>query len=144
MELSDTTAVAVIAFVCFKAIGYAFLVIWLKKREPQIRPHTLLIVGVRVLIGLLTAAILSFFWDAARHRFNGFYNVSYEFLPYYSVLFVLRIFVWAVTLYIFSRNNTLSSKKIWLYALAGSICSSLMDIPAGFLTILVPGALHIC
>jgi len=43
----------------------------------------------------------------------AFYNFSLEVLPYYSVLFVLRVLVWAATIYIFWRNATLRHDKVW-------------------------------
>src|SRR5260370_17354293 len=95
-------------------------------------------------LGVLGGGMLYLGWDAVRHRFSGFYDFSYEVLPYYSAVFVLRVLVWAATIYIFWRNATLRHSKVWQYALGGSLLSSLMDIPAALFTLFVPGAVLFC
>src|SRR5260221_2614623 len=96
--------------------------------------------GIRAVLGILAGGLLYFAWDAARHQFSGFYNLSYAEWPYYLVLFALRILVWAATIYIFWKNTGLRQDKLWLYALAGALCSSVMDVPAAFLLYLSPAA----
>jgi hypothetical protein len=144
MDLSSVNAVGVIAFSCFKFAGYLLLFVWLKRMQPAVQANAILMASVRTALGILAGGMLYFGWDAARHRFSGFYNFSLEVLPYYSVLFVLRVFVWAATIYIFWRNATLRHNKIWQYALGGSLLSSIMDIPAALFTLFVPGAVLFC
>ena|SRR5260221_11591042 len=144
MDLSSVNPVGVIAFLCFKFAAY-FLLFWLlKKNQPVIQASILLMAGTRAVLGILAGGLLYFAWDAARHQFSGFYNLSYAEWPYYSVLFALRILVWAATIYIFWKNTGLRQDKLWLYALAGALCSSVMDVPAAFFTLFVPGGVLFC
>jgi hypothetical protein len=144
MDLSSVNTVGVIAFACFKFVGYLLLFIMLKRMQPEVQTSVILMAGTRAALGILAGGMLYFGWDAARHRVSGFYNFSYELLLYYAVLFVLRILVWAATIYIFWRNASLRQDRVWLYALGGSLCSSLMDVPAAFFTLFVPGAVLFC
>jgi hypothetical protein len=143
MDLSSVNAVGVIAFGCFKFAGYLLLFVLLKRMQPAIQASVILMASARTALGILAGGMLYFGWDAAR-RGSGFYNFSYEVVPYYSALFVLRILVWAATIYIFWRNASLRQDRVWLYALGGSLCSSLMDVPAGFFTLFIPGAVLFC
>jgi hypothetical protein len=144
MDLSSVNAVGVIAFSCFKFAGYLLLFVLLKKMQPAVQASVILMASARTTLGILAGGMLYLGWDAARHRFSGFYNFSLEVLPYYSVLFVLRVLVWAATIYIFWRNATLRHDKVWQYALGGSLLSSLLDIPAALFTLFIPGAVLFC
>jgi len=144
MDLSSVNAVGVIAFSCFKFAGYLLLFVLLKRMQPAVQASAIFMACARTALGVLAGGMLYLGWDAARHRFSGFYNFSLEVLPYYSVLFVLRVLVWAATIYIFWRNATLRHSKVWQYALGGSLLSSLMDIPAALFTLFVPGAVLFC
>ncbi len=144
MDLSSVNLVGVIAFLCFKFAGYLLLFALLKRMQPAVQASVILMASTRAALGILAGGMLYFGWDALRHRFSGFYNFSLEVLPYYSVLFVLRILVWAATVYIFWRNATPRHSKVWQYALGGSLLSSLMDIPAALFTLFVPGAVLFC
>jgi hypothetical protein len=101
MDLSSVTSLGVIAFLCFKFAGYLLLFVFLKREQPAVQAGALFMAGARAALGILAGGMLYLGWDAARHRVSGFYNFSYEVWPYYSVLFVLRILVWAATIYIF-------------------------------------------
>jgi hypothetical protein len=144
MDLSSVNSVGVIAFLCFKFAGYLLLFVLLKRVQPAVQASVILMASARAVLGILAGGMLYFGWDAARHRFSGFYNFSLEAAPYYSVLFVLRVLVWAATIYIFWRSASLRHDKVWLYALGGSLWSSLMDVPAAIFALFVPGGVLFC
>jgi hypothetical protein len=144
MDLSSVTVVGVIAFACFKFAGYCLFFFILKKKQSAIQANTLLMAGARTVLGLIAGGALYFGWDALGHRFSGFYNLSVEFLPHYLVLVLLRIFVWGATIHFFTRKAGLRRGRELLYALGGTIWSSLIDIPAAFLTMFIPGAVLFC
>ena len=144
MDLSSVNTIGVVAFLCFKFSGYLLLFALLKRMQPAIEASVLLMAGTRAGLGILAGGTLYFGWDAARHHFTGFYNFSYEVWPYYSVLFVIRVLVWAATIYVFWRNAGLRQDKVWQYALGGSLCSSAMDVPAAFFTLFIPGGVLFC
>jgi hypothetical protein len=144
MDLSSVNPVGVLAFSFFKFAGYVFLFLFLKRKFPALQASVVFMAAVRALLGLLAGGALYFAWDAARHHIAAFYNLSYEMLPYYAALFVLRVFVWAATIYLFVRATTFGKLRLLQYALLGAFASSLMDIPAALLTIFVPGAVLFC
>ena len=144
MDFSSVTAVGVIAFCCFKFAGYFLAFVFLKKNQPEVQASAILMAGVRAVLGVIVGGTLYFGWDALRHQVNGFYNFSYEVLPYYLILILLRIFVWEVTIHFFSRKTNLRRGTKWLYALGGALWSSLLDIPAAFFAVLIPGGFLFC
>ncbi len=144
MDLSSVTPFGAVVFACFKFIGYLFAFLLLKKIQPAVQGNIWLMAGARALMGIAVGGSLYFAWNAARHRYASFYNFSYEPLPYYLVLSVLRVLVWVAAIYCFSRNAKLTPGKTWPYGVGGSVFSALMDVPAAFLTILVPGAVLFC
>ena len=144
MDLSSVTVVGVIAFACFKFAAYCLFFYILKKNQSAIQANTMLMAGARTVLGLIAGGALYFGWDALGHRFSGLYNLSVEFLPHYLVLILLRIFVWGVIIHFFTRSANLSRRKECSYALGGTLWSSIMDVPAAFLTMFIPGAVLFC
>lgn len=144
MDLSSVTAIGVIAFACFKFAGYILAFVYLKRIQPAIQSSASLMAAVRAVLGVVVGGALYLGWDALRHRFSGFYNLSLDLLPYYLVLVVLRILVWEGTIHMFARGANVSTGKEWMYAAGGGLWSCVLDIPAAFLTLLVPGAALFC
>jgi|SRR5579859_88379 len=144
MDFSSVTAVGVIAFCCFKFAGYFLAFVFLKKNQPEVQASAILMAGVRAVLGIIVGGTLYFGWDTLRHKFSGFYNFSYELLPYYLLLILLRIFVWGVTIHFFSRKTNLGRGRECLYALGGTLWSSFLDLPAAFFAFLIPGGYLFC
>ena|GEM_PF-2391552 len=139
MDLSSVTAIGVAAFACFKFVGYLLSFHLIKRFHPQIQASAIVMSVARTVLGMIVGGALYFAWDAARHRFAGFYNFSYEPVPYYLVLVFLRIFVWGAMILLFARMVNLSTGRMALYAFSGVLLSSILDIPAALFTFLVPG-----
>jgi hypothetical protein len=144
MDFSSVNTLGVIVFSCAKFGGYVLAFVLLKRMQPAIQTNSFLMAGARTALGLIVGGALYFAWDAARHQFSGFYNFSDRFLPYYFALSILRFFVWAAVIYIFSKRINLPLGRVCLYALAGSLWSDFMDIPAALFTFLTPGAVYFC
>ena len=144
MDLSDVNPIGVIAFSCLKFAGYISAFMLLKRIQPGIQPSAVVMAVARTVLGVTAGGMLYFAWDVLRHRISGFYNFSYEALPYYIVLSVLRVFVWVAAILFFSRKINLSRGTVWLYAWGGTVWSGLMDFPAALFAFLIPGAVLFC
>ena len=145
MGLSSVTALGVIAFSCFKFFGNYPAFVFLKNNQPAIQANALLMGAARTVLGVLVGGSLYFGWDVLCHRFSGFYNFSYEALPYYLVLVFVRIFVWLAIIHFFSRKTSLRGDREWRYFLGGTLWSSFMDFPAAlFAAFFMPGAFLFC
>jgi hypothetical protein len=73
-----------------------------------------------------------------RSRFSSFQAPAR-----YGALFIARIFIWALVLYLFTGKMPLLKSKLWLYALLGATVSS-FDLPAYALAIATPGQIVFC
>jgi len=144
VDLSSVTVIGVIAFACFKFVGYLLSFHLIKRFHPQIQASALVMSVARTVLGVMVGGTLYFAWNATRHRFAGFYNFSYEPVPYYLVLVLLRIFVWGAMILLFGRMANLSAGRMTRYALSGVLLSSILDIPAALFTFLIPGGVLFC
>jgi len=99
-----------------------------KHFEPTIVASATKIAAVRTGIGFVLgppATFLGAYFTEAlffRSGYSPFQNVAV-----YGVLFIARIFIWALVLYLFTKKAPLPISSFWLYALLGAIVSSLLD-----------------
>jgi len=135
----------VVAFAGTKFVGYSLCLSALKKFEPGIVAAATKIAAVRTGLGFilgLPATFLGLFLSSAvifRSGYSPFQNTVT-----YGVLFIARIFVWALVLFLFTRKAPLSRSSFWLYAVLGAIISCLLDWPGYALAIVAPGKFVFC
>ena len=134
MDLSSVTVIGVIAFACFKFVGYLLAFRFLKRIHPAVEASALLMAGTRTVLGLIVGATLYFGWNAPSH----------EALSYYLLLILLRIFIWGAIILFFTRTAKVAFGRALLYTFGGALLSSLMDIPAALFAFLVPGGVLFC
>jgi hypothetical protein len=134
-----------------KFVGYSLAVSGLKKFEPVITSPATIIAAVRTglgfILGPLTTISLGFLIGIIFSRLGaspGSSNSSSPMVYIYALLFIVRIFVWALVLFLFTRKAPLPRSSFWLYALLGAIVSSLLDWPGYALAIAAPGQLTFC
>jgi hypothetical protein len=141
----------VAAFGGLKFVGYSLAVSGLKKVEPAITATATKIAAVRtglgfilgplatISLGVLIGFVVSHLGVSSSSPSSG------SGMPYlYALLFVVRIFVWALVLFLFTRKTPLSRSSFWLYAFLGAIVSSLLDWPGYALAIAAPGQVTFC
>ncbi len=141
----------VVAFGGIKFVGYSLAVSSLKKWEPTIVASATKIAAVRtglgVILGPLATLLVVFLIGLIFfHSSNSSNSPDSPFaMPaLYGLLFVVRIFVWAFVLYLFTRKEPLPRSSFWLYSLLGAIVSSLLDWPGYALAIAAPGKIVFC
>jgi hypothetical protein len=141
----------VAAFAGIKFVGYSLAVSGLKKLELTIASTATKIAAVRTGLGVLLgppATLLMVFLiglifihpDASPSSPNW----SFQMPEIYGLLFIVRIFVWAFVLFLFTNKSPLPKSKFWLYAFVGAIVSSLLDLPGYALALAAPGKIVFC
>ena len=135
----------VVAFAGIKFVGYSLCLSALKKFEPTIVASATQIAAVRTGLGFILgppATMLGIFLSSAvfsRSGYSPFQNVGT-----YTVLFIARIFIWALLLFLFTRKAPLPRSSLWLYSMLGAVVSSLLDWPGYALAINAPGKFVFC
>jgi hypothetical protein len=141
----------VAAFGGIKFVGYSLAVSGLKKVEPLLTSSATKIAAVRtglgfvlgpvatVSLGFLIGFIFSVLFGPS---FSP--NSNSALLYLYPLLFTVRIFVWAMVLFLFTRKAPLPASSLWLYAVLGAVVSSLLDWPGYALAIAAPGQVTFC
>jgi hypothetical protein len=141
----------VAAFGGIKFVGYSLAVSGLKKFEPVITSSATKIAAVRTglgfVLGPLATILVVYLTDSIFfHPGNSPASSSpdWQMALIYGSLFVVRIFVWAFVLFLFTRKAPLSASSFWLYAVLGAVVSSLLDWPGYALAIAAPGKISFC
>jgi hypothetical protein len=132
------------AFVGVKFGGYALAGIALKRLQPAITSSALKIAAARTGLGvvlgppmtLLGGMILGLLFAGVRDDVPTYFA--------YAFLWPLRILIWALVLYIFTRRTELSASKFWGYAALGALWSCLLDWPGFKLAMVAPGQIPVC
>jgi hypothetical protein len=141
----------VAAFGGLKFVGYSLAVSGLKKVEPAVTSSATKIAAVRTglgfILGPLATVSLGFligFIFSHLGVSSSTSNSSSPMVYIYALLFIVRIFVWALVLFLFTRKAPLPRSSFWLYAFLGAIVSSLLDWPGYALAIAAPGQFTFC
>jgi hypothetical protein len=132
------------AFGSIKFVGYSLAALNLRKFEPAITARPMIIAAARTGVGFVLgppATILGALLSGA--ILGSRYNVSAG-PAIYAFLFVARIFIWMLILFLFTRQIGMSRSKLWLYSVLGAVISSLLDIPGYALAIAAPGQITFC
>ena len=139
------------AFASIKFVGYSLALSALKKREPTIKARPMTIAAVRTVLGailgpLATMLILFLIGLVIIHPDAPPRWVSWSLdLPaIYGMLFLIRICVWALVLFLFTATAPLGKSRLWQYAFTGAIVSTLLDWPGYALALAAPGKIAFC
>jgi hypothetical protein len=123
----------------------------LKKFEPGITSSATKVAVVRtglgfilgplatISLGFLVGLIFSVLFGPSSPS-----NSDSALLYLYPLLFVVRILVWALVLFLFTRKAPLRPSSLWLFAVLGAVVSSLLDWPGYALAIAAPGQVTFC
>ena len=134
-----------VAFAGIKFVGYSVAASALKKFEPTIVASATKIAAVRTGLGFVLgppATLVGLFLSSAVIFRSGY--SSFQDTVTYAVLFVARIFIWALLLYLFTKKAPLPKSSLWLYSLLGAMVSSLLDWPGYALATHAPWQLVFC
>jgi hypothetical protein len=132
------------AFAGIKFSGYVLAGLALKKLQPAISASAVKIAGARTGLGILLGPplVLGALYGLTQiikdPRSSG---ADYIFYPF---LFLVRIVVWALVIYLFTRSVSLAKSRLWKYAVLGALWSCLLDVPGVALALVSPGHIPIC
>lgn len=135
------------AFAGVKFGGYVLAGVALKHFEPAISAGAAKIAATRTGLGILLGPPLTIAVLFAFEKLLPQSQLSNSPLPMvalYAFLFTVRIFVWALVIYIFSRRLGLARSRFWKYAAIGAAWSCLLDLPGFGLALISPGQIPIC
>jgi hypothetical protein len=138
----------VAAFAGTQFVGYPPAVWALKKPGPAIASTASKIAAVQTALGVTLGPLLIVFLISLvfvrPDTSPGSPNWSVQMPGIYGLLFIVRIFVWALVLFLYTNKSPLLKSKFWLYAVGGAIVSSLLDLRGYALALAAPGKIVFC
>lgn len=134
-----------IAFAGVKFGGYCLAGMALRKLRPTVTASAATIAGARTGLGILIGPPLTFVLALAIDRlFPQTPNDNFLIFAVYVLVFVLRIFIWALIVYHFVDELDFQESKLWRLSALGAVWSCLLDLPGIGLAIISPGQIPIC
>jgi hypothetical protein len=134
-----------IAFAGVKLGGYYFAGLALRKWQPAVTASALKIAGTRTGLGVLIGPPLTIGQAYTIAKF--FPQINTDLLIFscmYAFIYALRVLVWALVIYLFTKQIGLLKSKLWVYAALGAVWSCLLDLPGFGLAIISPGQVPFC
>jgi hypothetical protein len=118
-----------VAFAGSKFGGYCVAGAALKKLQPAITANAVKIAGARTGLGILIGPVVMLglgFGLASAFPKAG----QGDFISYvsYALLYVLRILIWALVIYLFTKEMNLRKEKLRGHAAFGAVWSYLLDL----------------
>jgi hypothetical protein len=125
--------------------GYCLAGLALKKVQPAVTAGIARIAATRTALGILIGPPLTYgLAYAMAHLFpESNLNGSIVWLTY-AFVYVLRVFVWALVIYLFTKQIELLKSRLWSYAAIGAVWSCILDVPGIALAIITPGQIPFC
>jgi hypothetical protein len=139
-----------VAFAGIKFGGYYLAGVTLRKWQPVIAASALKMAATRtglgILIGppltvgmLLVMSTLQHSHSATNSNGDAFVNIIA-----FAFVYVLRIFIWALVIHLFTKSFPLPSSTFWKYSALGAAWSCLLDLPGIGLALNAPGQIPVC
>ena len=132
------------AFAGIKFSGYVLAGLALKKMQPAITTSAVKIAAARTGLGVVFGPPLVIGVLFGLSLFIRDPRSSAPDYIFYPLLFFVRILVWALVIYIFTRGISFASSRVWKYAVVGALWSCLLDVPGVALALVSPGHIPIC
>lgn len=140
-----------VAFGGTKFLGYSLAVWGLKRFEPAISASAFKVAATRTGLGvvlgpLATYAVVFLISLVLIHPDAppGYVSWSLDLPKIYALVFIIRVFVWALVLFLFTTRAPVSRNRFWVYAICGAIVSTLLDWPGYALALAAPGRIVFC
>jgi hypothetical protein len=134
-----------IAFAGVKFGGYYLAGLALRKWQPAVTASALKIAGTRTGLGVLIGPPLTIGLAYVIAKF--FPQINTDLLIFscmYAFIYVLRVLVWVLVIYLFTKQIGLLKSKLWTCAALGAVWSCLLDLPGFGLAIISPGQVPLC
>jgi hypothetical protein len=134
------------AFAGVKFTGYLLAGIALKRLHTRITASVINIAAVRTGLGILLGLPVSvgglFLFEHLMPK-----DASTGDMPPYAEYFLLaciRALIWALVIWLFTRQTEITDRKLWGLAFIGALWSCLLDLPGILLAVVSPGRIAIC
>jgi hypothetical protein len=132
-----------IAFAGAKFAGYVLAGRALKHFQPSVTAGSVKIAATRTGLGIVLGPVLSIGMVWAASIILGSES-NLPILAFYPFLFVVRTFVWAFVIFVFTNSLGLSRLQIWKYSILGAVWSCVLDLPGFYLALISPGHIPFC
>jgi hypothetical protein len=132
------------AFAGIKFGGYVLAGLALRKVQPAIHASAVKMAATRTALGILVGPPLML---AAIYAMETLLPNSHSAAPavlLYAYLFTVRLLVWALVIFLFTKNLGMPRSQSWRYAGVGAVWSCLLDLPGFGLALVAPGQITIC
>jgi hypothetical protein len=136
--------VGVAAFVGVKFGGYVLAGIALKKLQPTINASAVKIAGARTGLGILLGPPMTLLGALLMGLLVPQSSSDVSAYGAYVSLLLVRVFVWAFIIFIFTKRSVTARSTIWTYAFSGAVWSCLLDLPGFGLAMISPGKIVVC
>jgi hypothetical protein len=133
-----------IAFAGVKFCGYCLAGVALRKLQPAISASAVKIAATRTGLGILIGPPLTIGLAYAMANFFSQTRVDFQIYGLYAFIYALRLLIWAMVIYLFTRQLNMLKSKLWSYAALGAVWSCLLDLPGFGLAIISPGQVPFC
>jgi hypothetical protein len=134
----------IIAFAGVKFGGYCLAGWYLKKLQPAIEAKAISIAGARTGLGILIGPPLTIGLTAILASTNASSTSNSPLIGVYAFIYMLRILIWALVIYLFTKKIGLPKSDLWTYSAVGGIWSCLLDLPGIGLAVITPGQVPFC
>lgn len=133
-------------FAGVKFTGYMLARIALKKLHTTITASVIKIAAVRTGLGLALGLPISLCGLFLLEHFMPKDATTADMPPYllYFGLASIRVFVWLLVVWIFTRQSEITARKLWVLAFVGALWSCMLDLPGILLALVSPGQIPIC
>jgi hypothetical protein len=133
-----------IAFAGVKFGGYCLAGWYLKKLQPAVTAKIPIIAGARTGLGILIGPPLTIALTGMLVDVNPGSTSDWAVFGVYGFVYVVRILIWALLIYLFTKGIGLPRSTLWQYAAVGGVWSCALDVPGIALAIITPGQVPFC
>jgi hypothetical protein len=137
-------ALGLAAFAGVKFAGYMLAGTALKRLHKAIVAGPIKIAAVRTGLGILLGLPISV---GSLFLLENFAPKGIASMPPYALYFLvacIRVLIWALVIWIFTRQAEIAPRRLWLFALVGALWSCFLDLPGILLAVVAPGQIPIC
>jgi hypothetical protein len=132
------------AFVGVKFGGYVLAGVALKKLQPAVAASAVKIAAARTGLGILLGPPMTLLIG---YLLSLLFSNSLSNAPSYvgyTFLLPVRILIWALLIFMFTKRADISKSALWSFAVLGAVWSCLLDWPGFKLAMIAPGQIPVC
>ena len=132
------------SFVGVKFGGYVLAGVALKKLQPTITAGVAKIAATRTGMGILLGPPMTLLGGFLIGLMVPYAQSGHSAYGAYVFLLPLRMLIWALVIFLFTRRSGLPRSTLWSYAVVGAVWSCLLDWPGFKLAMIAPGQIPVC